>query len=977
MATAEHLVGRTEELQVLDRVLARLDDGHPVAIEIRGEPGIGKTRLLEELGRLAEQRGWLVLFGSASELERDLPVSVFLDALDEYLGGLDPGTFAGLGEDVRIELAHLFPSLTGLALGGTPVHHLERYRTHRAVRALLDHLARSRPLVLVLDDLHWTDAASVELLGALLHRPPVAPVLIVAAVRPHRVPERLSAALERAHRESRLIRVELGALSRDEASELLGEEFGREAAADLYEESGGNPFYLEQLARFLHHGRMNTAATDWRVSAIGVPPAVAISLGEELALLSDSACRLLKGAAVAGDPFAPELAAAAANLAEDTAMDAVDELLDLGLIRPTEVPRRFRFRHPLLRRAVYEATAAGWRLGAHERCAIALGARGASAAVRAHHLERSAREGDRGAVAVLQSAGQQALRLAPASAARWFAAALRILPDDAPACERIDLLQAGAAALTAAGRLDEGHSLLVDAIAIVPDDSPVIEARLARVCAGVESALGRYDQAHIRLVEVLESLQEPGSPEEVAVLIDLAMNAFWRARYDAMQEPAERALDAARRLRDAPLTAAALSLVALADSMTGAADRAESNRAEAANLVESLSDSELTRHLDAATRLAWAEVHLDRYVEADAHASRALALGRASGQGELVLVLVQTLGRVWYVRGKLAETAELLDGGVESARLSGNTQSVGWNLFDHSSVTLAMGDLGPALATAEEAVLTTRDLGQGFHSAWAAVRLAGALLETGHYTRAVELLLESAGGEQQTLIPGSWRAFSLELLTRCWLALDRRAEAEHAAACAEAWASTVQLPLAAAWAARAVAAVELHGGNHRPAAERALASAEAAERAQASIESALARTLAGRALAQAGETDRAIEELQHAATDLDAVGALRYRNQAERELRQLGCRIHRRSGRVKAGAPGLESLTEREFQVARLVVDRRTNLEIATALSLSRKTVETHLRNIFHKINVSSRVELARAVERSERAVNVHSVGAP
>ena len=131
---------------------------------------------------------------------------------------------------------------------------------------------------------------------------------------------------------------------------------------------------------------------------------------------------------MAGDPFEPELAATAAGTSEAAAIEAVDELLRLDLVRETDVPRRFRFRHPLVRRAVYEATPGGWRLGAHERCAEALAARGASAAARAHHVERSAREGDVGAVAVLREAGEAAVRLAPASAAHWFAAALRLLP---------------------------------------------------------------------------------------------------------------------------------------------------------------------------------------------------------------------------------------------------------------------------------------------------------------------------------------------------------------------------------------------------------------------------------------------------------------------------------------------------------------------------------------------------------------------
>ncbi len=101
--------------------------------------------------------------------------------------------------------------------------------------------------------------------------------------------------------------------------------------------------------------------------------------------------------------------------------------------------------------------------------------------------------------------------------------------------------------------------------------------------------------------------------------------------------------------------------------------------------------------------------------------------------------------------------------------------------------------------------------------------------------------------------------------------------------------------------------------------------------------------------------------------DFETRGALRYRDEAERELRKLGHRIHRRTRPGKHDGTGIESLTERELQLARLVVDRKTNPEIAAELFLSQKTVETHLRNIFRKIGVSSRVELARAVERADR----------
>ena len=127
---------------------------------------------------------------------------------------------------------------------------------------------------------------------------------------------------------------------------------------------------------------------------------------------------------------------------------------------------------------------------------------------------------------------------------------------------------------------------------------------------------------------------------------------------------------------------------------------------------------------------------------------------------------------------------------------------------------------------------------------------------------------------------------------------------------------------------------------------------------------------AARALALDGDVDAAAVQLEQACATFDACGAEPHRNAAEQQLRQLGRTIHRRT---RAGAPdgqGVASLTGREFEVARLVVDRRTNQQIADELFLSLKTVETHMRNMFRKLDVSSRVELARAVESASEGPN-------
>jgi tetratricopeptide (TPR) repeat protein len=221
--------------------------------------------------------------------------------------------------------------------------------------------------------------------------------------------------------------------------------------------------------------------------------------------------------------------------------------------------------------------------------------------------------------------------------------------------------------------------------------------------------------------------------------------------------------------------------------------------------------------------------------------------------------------------------------------LSGNIQALASNLGQRSFAALASGDVAVALALAEECVELTSELDQSLACA-AGVALAAALLETGDPRRAVDALIASSGGDELSLIPGVWRAKFLELLTRCWLALGRRNEAERAAAGARAMAAALRLRMAASMADRAAAAVALDAGDPNWAAERSLAAASAADQVGVPVEAALARTLAGRALAQAGQPERAVAELKHAAAKLQTCRALRYRAAAELELRRLGHR---------------------------------------------------------------------------------------
>jgi ATP/maltotriose-dependent transcriptional regulator MalT len=960
------LVGRAEEVLAIDQVLAGLGRGGSAALEVTGEPGIGKTRLLAELAARADARGYLVLSGSGSELVGDLPFWILVDAIDEYLAALEPRRLDELDADVLSDLATVFPALTRHAPVPATVTPQMRYRIYRAVRELLERLTATKPLVLVLDDAHWADPASVELLGTLLRGLPDAAVLIALAVRPRQTPDRLSSALERAHRLGTLERLALGPLTRDQSRDLLRHTVGDAATNELYEQSGGNPFYLEQLARSLARASGGSStAIHFSLTDLEVPAAVAGALAEEFSHLSDEARLVLQGAAVAGDPFEPELAADAAGIPEVSALEALDDLLGLDLIRQTEVPRRFRFRHPLVRRAVAGSTPAGWRLGAHERCAVTLERQGAPAAERAHHVAISARRGDMAAVAVLRQAGETIAQRAPASAAVWFGDALRLLPEAAPAAARVEILLARARTLVATGQFAQGHSALLESLALVPSEAVALQARLTTACAGVEHLLGRHEQAHARLITAMESLEDPTSPEAAELMIAIAMDGFSLMDYARMHEWAERALITAQTLTDRPLATAATAVLAFASAAKGTIPAAEARRRQAAAMLAHLSDRELALRLDAAVHLAGAELYLDRYPEAEAHADRAMAVGLATGQSELVPLAYSILGQVKLLRGQLTEASHMLDNAVEGARLSGNVQALAGNLVNRSLTAVAVGDIDLALRTAQENAELTDRLDQSLVCA-AGVALAAALLENGEPRHAVDALVRSSGGDELPLIPGVWRARSLELLTRCWLAVGRQEEAARTAALAQTVAAGLTLRVARSMADRALAAVALAAGDLDTAAQQAVSSVVTADDVGMPVDAAFSRTLAGRALAQAGQRERAVTHLQQAAEDLHACGALRYRAAAEFELRRLGRRIHRRTPPGNPHGSGIESLTSRELQVARLIVDRRTNPEIAEALFLSPKTVETHLRNVFHKLDVSSRVDVARVVERSE-----------
>jgi DNA-binding CsgD family transcriptional regulator len=955
-ANAGPLVGREAELGALEASLNGLAEGRPGCLSFEGEPGIGKTRLLRELRERAEHGGHLVLAGTGAEFERDFPYGVWVNALDDYVASQD----LALDAEVVRELGRVLPSLRAETRDGAAVAD-ERYRVHRAMRSLLEALSDDQALLLVLDDLHWADDASIELLGTLLRRGPGTSVLIAIGFRSGQAPQRLTAALA-ARSATRLV---LAPLDDAQAAKLLAD-VAPDAAAAIISRGGGIPLYLEQLARAgPGAGERGNGEV---VELGGVPAAVVAALADEFSALGPAARELLDAAAVAGEPFELDLAAAVAGSAPDAALDALDELLAADLVRPTAVPRRFGFRHPIVRQAVYESLRAGRRLAAHARAAQELAARGASASERAGHVQHAAAQGDEEAIAVLLEAGDETAGRAPAAAARWYEAALRLLPGG-DRTRQVDALVLLASSLRASGELERCRTTLLDALARLPSHDDARRIELTTQCAAVEHWQGRHADAHRRLAGAFEDLSDRDTPQAAVLQIELAVDSLYEMDHPQAVAMARDALSTSQRLDDRGLVMAAAAALALAAAVEGDTPLAQEHRELAVAELDRLPEPELARRLDALYHLGWAENYLERYDDAVAHAERGLDLARATGQGRLLVPLLLVKGFPFEMQGRLAEALEAAQTAVEIARLSANPHYLFWALFEVAWARYFAGDLAAAIEACQESqrvgggkltLGTMPSAGGGPGWAYAAARL-----EAGDPEGALEMVEQLGDDDLAWAIPVE-RCFNWESIALAELAMGRPDEAVAHVAKAEATAASLGLHVPAAAAARTRSAVALAAGDAGAAREAGEEAVRHADAVGATLQAAFARIALGRALVASEDRKEAIVVLRDAERDFDRCGNHRARDEARRDLRKLGARAEPR-GPAAADDSGLGALTKREREIAELVTDRMTNKEIAAALFLSDKTVESHVRNIFMKLGVSSRVDVARAVER-ERA---------
>lgn len=924
------LVGRRDVLNDLRGSLDAIVSGEFRLLALVGEPGAGKTRLLAELERLAGERGCLTLWGRAAEFEQVMPFSALVDALDghlddtrhEHLGHHDTrqmhnqGASPQAGHDAQL-LASVFPALGATAEPSDDVSALARYRLYRAVAQLLARIARPNGLVLVLDDVHWADDATIEFLDHVSRHSPKAPLLVVVAYRPKQAPPRLALGGSR---------VTIGPLSEEEAGELLGPNVSRSRKKALYDASEGYPFYLQALAR---------------VEAGDLPGSKNDALALELRDLSGDALIVAQGAAVAADEFEAGLAAVAAKVPLSTALDALDELVDRDLVRPG-AGGRFRFRHPLVRQAAYESAKAGWRLSAHRRIAERLAEVDAPAPLRAVHVERSAAFGDRDAVDVLVTAARQVATTAPATSAHWLQAALGLLPDTT---DRLDLLLELARNQTVSGRLTEARNTAYEVLRLLPRDDYGRRAQAARFCALVERLLDRPGEGRAVLVSELREIPEPRLPAALPMRLRLVAESLMRGDHRAAQA----VLDFMPDDSDDPGLRLAIAMLRPMTAYAGhRVEEALRHVAAAQALADATPEIHQLAWMDTVAWMCWSEIWLGQHRPALARFEQAIAAVKATGQTFILTNMLAGLARLNGVLGRIPEGQIAAEESAEIALLLNSGYARVVAMAQQSLLAGAAGDDEDAIRLGHEAATSGVSVSE-WPGAQARFAYATALANSGRIDEeAIAAVEEDFAGDR--LEEFSMLAFCETMAC----AHAARNEPKESAAWAERAATMVrpELELTDGLARLARA----HATIGPEAEELALTAAEILTKAGHRLDAGRALLRAGVACVDGGRKRAALPHLEAAHEIFTACGARGMAAAAVREQRRAGKRV------AAARATGAHGLTGRELEIARLVAEGCSNQQIAARLHISVRTVETHLTRAFEKLGVTSRGGMTAAL---------------
>jgi DNA-binding CsgD family transcriptional regulator len=929
------LLEREDELARLAAAVEALaDEGTGGLVVVQGPAGIGKTSLLRAVGDVARERSLRVLSARGSDLERAFAYGMVRQLLEPVWFGAAAEERAAWSSGAAALAVPLLESV-----GGADDDAVEGgFARLHGLYWLCANLAADRPLVVLVDDLQWSDDASAAFLGFLARRVGDLPVLLVVGSRPADAAGAAEAAALLA--DATALQVRPRPLSDEAVAAWVARSAGREPDASFVdacrEVTAGNPLLLAELLREVAaEGLAPTGEGAERVRRLG-PAAVSSAVMLRLARLPPSARELARAVAVLGDGTPLPVAARLAGLEEDEAVAAAASLLWADVLDPNE---ELAFVHPVVRAAIYDDIPAVERRRRHAAAAALLRESGARPEQVAAQLLEAPPGIDEMALETLVAAGREAAaRGVPAAAAGYLRRAL-----DEPAAAqararllaelgRVEKLTDGRAAIAA---LEEALSLSDD-----PDERTRIALDLGWTLVYTEG-----DERAVRLLDETER-SVTGASRALrdrlrAGLLTIAVlePPLRQLAEERLAEVRERPLESL----DGPGAHELMAILAWHDGRAGG-DREEAvRRARAALPGLPPAEESSTGRIFALLTLTFAD-ELD-----DVFAEWGRALDRARERGSLLGVASACCMRCFahLCTGDLA--AAEADGreAIDAVRSSAIGIGLPWASGFLAMTYLARGQLDAAERTlAEAAPAITLATGSGNRAAYREAR-AAVLLARGKFDEAARELLdagahfEEGGGVNPAFLP--WRSGAALALAGS----DRERAVELA---------SEEVALARAWGAprilgRALRAEGLVRGGEEG--EALLREAVAVlEATPARLEQTRALLSLGAMLRRTNRRTEAREPLR-AAHDLArrcAAGALE--EQARVELQASGVRARP----VEGG--GAATLSASERRVVELAAAGRTNRDIAQALFVTEKTVETHLRNAYLKLGVRSRKEL-------------------
>ncbi len=961
------LVGRKREFAALWEQFAAAAAGRVRAAFVAGEPGSGKTRLLDAIAARAHGAGATVLRGGASDAEGMPPYLPFLEALGRHIRTTTPEKLREQAGDAAPVLATILPELAA-RLGALPPRYplppeQARLRLYEAVADFLGAVAVAQPLVLILDDLHWADPATLDLLcfAARHLRPEEAGtrLLILGAYREGEVAHR--PAFERARIELTRLRllttVIAGPLAASEVAALAGAHLGTPPsaalAALLAKQSEGNPFFAEELLRgWLELGALSERDGHWHLAGTApatLPPGIAAAIGQRIARLTPETAALLDTAAIIGRTFDTALLAAVAERDPEAVEADLREAVAAHLLRPADTAS-FAFVHDTIRECLYADVTALRRRRLHGAIGLAL-----EATATPHGPQRLAelafqfgRSGDRARGAdYAERAAEAALRAsAPLEALAHYRAAVAL--HDADDARRGALLAALGETALLTGEAEEAATAFAAAQALFERaDRPIDAARMAQGLGRAHWHREMIPQALAAFEAARDLLADRPLPETVEVLVDLSgLLTLSLHRQDEGLRYARQALALARQLEEGRLVASASRalgnlLVRTKDLRPGIA-----LMEEALALAVELDDPIEAAECCAGLRMScgWA----GQFGRALAFGRREIAFAQHCRMPALLRHVYPSMSILLMLQGDMAEAERLLALARPILERLGNPEASTYLHWIEGGVYLFRGDHIRAEQRIGAAVATFRSLNPS-SVVWFGGLHAFAQAKAGLRQAALHTLDEIEA--QSTSLP----AGSMPLIqVLSWVGETALTLGDHERLL------RLEAPLAPfrdRWLDRPIArllgTIETLRGDFA-AAEASLAAAEATVRAEG-VRWDLAILLnnqADLALARGGSGD-----VSRARALLgEAQGIYRdYGNTAEVQRMQERLRSLPTQPGARPTAPRPAGLSHREVEVLRLLAAGQSNREIAANLHLSESTVAHHLTSIYTKTGVDNR----------------------